>query len=84
MPQLAPDDFEHVRLQAVEELSDRQQTHPFTKTPRREHLWLRGMPQVIEVDKPMGLDASPVTKVKGDIKVYTDGEAVFPADPRLR
>eukprot|EP00972_Heterocapsa_arctica_P078606 11592052-Heterocapsa_arctica.AAC.1 len=31
-------DFEYVRLQAVKEISDRRQTHPFTKTPRREHL----------------------------------------------
>eukprot|EP00972_Heterocapsa_arctica_P056560 8349290-Heterocapsa_arctica.AAC.1 len=55
-------DFEHVRLQAVKELSDREATHPSTKTPRREHLWLRGLPQVIDVDNPKGVDASPETK----------------------
>eukprot|EP00972_Heterocapsa_arctica_P026723 3933845-Heterocapsa_arctica.AAC.1 len=77
-------DYEHVRLQAVRELSDREPIHPFAKSPRREHRWLRGLPQVIEVDRPIGRDASLVTKVRGNIKVYTDGGAVFLADPELR
>eukprot|EP00972_Heterocapsa_arctica_P108176 15931189-Heterocapsa_arctica.AAC.1 len=39
---------------------------------------------MIDVGKPLSIDHSPSTEVGGEVVAYTDGGAVFPADPRLR
>eukprot|EP00972_Heterocapsa_arctica_P081035 11941672-Heterocapsa_arctica.AAC.1 len=39
---------------------------------------------MVEVGKPWGKDVSSTTKYRGAVKVYTDGGAAHPADPRLR
>eukprot|EP00972_Heterocapsa_arctica_P057522 8486555-Heterocapsa_arctica.AAC.1 len=52
--------------------------------PKRQHLWIRGLPQMIDVGRPLATDASSMEVVHGEVKAYTDGGALHPADPRLR
>eukprot|EP00972_Heterocapsa_arctica_P048258 7116408-Heterocapsa_arctica.AAC.1 len=50
----------------------------------RRHLWIRGLPQMIDVGRPLAIDHSSTTQVSGEVTAYADGGASFPADPRLR
>eukprot|EP00972_Heterocapsa_arctica_P001238 181862-Heterocapsa_arctica.AAC.1 len=52
--------------------------------PLRQHLWIRGLPQMIDVGSLLSVDESSTQVVRGAVKAYTDGGAAHPADPRTR
>ena len=74
---------EHIRTQAQNELNriDEATEEP---SPLRQHLWLRGLPQAVDVDRAWDLDESPTDEINTAVKVYTDGGAAHQADHRLR
>eukprot|EP00972_Heterocapsa_arctica_P017662 2611211-Heterocapsa_arctica.AAC.1 len=75
--------YEHIRTQTQRELNHAVRPEEVI-TPQREHLWCRGLPQMVDVGKLLVYDSSPTTMVCGAVKAYTDGGASYPADPRLR
>eukprot|EP00972_Heterocapsa_arctica_P032894 4840603-Heterocapsa_arctica.AAC.1 len=76
-------DHKLIRTQAQNELN---RCDPITKevTPLRQHLWLRGLPQEIDVGKPLDEDSSPTEVFTQPVKAYTDGGAAHPEDHRRR
>eukprot|EP00972_Heterocapsa_arctica_P104584 15413772-Heterocapsa_arctica.AAC.1 len=80
MPQM---DQEWLRTQAQNELN-RQDEIAGEITPLRAHLWLRGLPQTVDVGRPLDVDESFTQEYKLPVKAYTDGGAARPEDHRMR
>ncbi len=76
-------DHEWIRTKAQNELN-RQDVTTGVITPLRVHMWLRGLPQTVDVGRPLDIDESSTEVYNHPVKVYTDGGAAHPADPRMR
>eukprot|EP00972_Heterocapsa_arctica_P049612 7301368-Heterocapsa_arctica.AAC.1 len=50
----------------------------------RAHLWLRGLPQTVDVGRPLDVDESSSQAYDLPVKVYTGGGAAHPEDHRMR
>eukprot|EP00972_Heterocapsa_arctica_P004277 635129-Heterocapsa_arctica.AAC.1 len=52
--------------------------------PQRAHMWLRGLPQTVDVGRPLDFDESSTEVCIHPVQAYTDGAAAHPADHRMR
>ena len=76
-------DHERIRTKAQNELT---RVDPVTReaAPLRQHLWLRGLPQLLDVGRPLDLGESSTEVIDYPVKAYTDGGAARPEDHRRR